>query len=598
VTDATTYGRETIQIVEIEQPRCVNRFGSSPCTASGTPKCYQTYWTCLDRDNYNPAGFIRWRFSRPADNTGWLYETFDNDDEIGTNAFATLGSVSENSSKLNLGSTRKGESPFGLLASVSITLSDFAFDDSVGDFYTPDRGTISNSSFWAKWAARNPFYPNMRIRVYEGYKGQALADMQVRLYLLETVDGPDGRGNVTIKGVDPLRLTNKALFPRPTNIKIGNLAGISSFQTTIDVVCLEADLSDNFGNTGSLRYVRYGSEIISYTGWTGTSPEFALTGVVRGTLGTTASSQNLDEGGQRVGRYQNVRQWEVAADLMDNHTPIPAGFRDTAQWTVEGEKYLNTLRSRTTVAEPVEVEELLGELSRDGLFNFWWDERTQKIPLLAVRPPNETPLAITDDLNIIMDTYGKKREPDDRMSRVTVFYDQRDPTQGLEDFVNYRNRTIRIEGEYELDDATGGEVRDNTIYSRWISSDTNALLLGASLLLRFKEVPEYLSMSFDAKDRAISIGYVLDVTTRNIVDTEGNAITTRWQVIAVSEPVSGHRISVQLQSYQFRGIFCIIMANDAPDYVDATDAEKLDGCWLADEATDLMPDGANPYLLQ
>jgi len=39
------------------------------------------------------------------------------------------------------------------------------------------------------------------------------------------------------------------------------------------------------------------------------------------------------------------------------------------------------------------------------------------------------------------------------------------------------------------------------------------------------------------------------------------------------------------------------MANDAPDFADATDEEKLNGCWIA-ENTGLMPDGTDGYLLQ
>jgi hypothetical protein len=46
------------------------------------------------------------------------------------------------------------------------------------------------------------------------------------------------------------------------------------------------------------------------------------------------------------------------------------------------------------------------------------------------------------------------------------------------------------------------------------------------------------------------------------------------------------------------GKFAVIMENDAPAYADATEAERLVGCWLADETTGLMPDGSDPYLIQ
>lgn len=46
--------REPIELVEFVLPRCVNTYGSAPCTASGSgdAKCYNTRGTCQDAANY------------------------------------------------------------------------------------------------------------------------------------------------------------------------------------------------------------------------------------------------------------------------------------------------------------------------------------------------------------------------------------------------------------------------------------------------------------------------------------------------------------------------------------------------------------------
>ena len=596
---ATTYGRETVQIIEISQPRCVNRFGTSPCTATGTPKCYQTYWTCKDTPNYNPTGFISWRFCRPQDRVDWLYAE-DSANEIYTNAQPTVMSVSTTSSAINIGSIRDGESPLGTRATCRISLQDTPWDDHVGDFYLADRTlTQPRPGFWAMWKARNPFYPGAQVRIYEGYRGQALAVMQVRLYDLENVEGPDSSGRVTITGRDPLdkARAKKAKFPATSDIDLA--ADIGADDTDISVTCAETELSADFGNTGSLRYIVIGSEIISYTGWTGTAPDLTLTGVTRGVLGSVKDDHSADDAVQRGGRYVGMRLYEVAEDLLKAHTEVPDAYVNAGgQWDAEGDDYLANLTCDTFISEPTSVEDLLGELCRDGLFAIWWDERKQTIPMIAVKPPQETPGVWTDDNNFISDSIGISEKPDERLTRVTIFFGQRDPTADLEDDANYRNRRISIDGEAELEDATGGQIIEKVIYSRWLRTFGQALLVGGSMLLRFRLIPKYLTVTVDAKDRDASIGDVFDIETRYLLDSEGNLISTRWQVIEIDEPRPSETAKATLQSYRFVGKFAVIMANTAPDYASATDAEKLNGCWLSDDDPDLMPDGSAPYLLQ
>jgi len=594
----TDYNRQPVRIIELEQPRCSLRFGTSPCTATGTPLCYNTFWTCKDRDNYTPDGFIRWRFYDGRNGDQFLYEEFANENEIGTNAFPVLLSASTSPSRINVGGQKDNESPFGVMSKLTVKISEFEFDDHVGDFYVNNVDRDASTAGWvAKFIARNRFYPNMILRDYRGYVGEALADMQVSEYVLDNIE-QDGPKSATLTGRDPLDLATdkKAQFPRPSDIQLAQK--ISATTETFSVSCAETELSADYGNTGDTRYMRLGSEVISYTGWTGTEPDFTLTGVTRGVLNTTADGHEDEDSGQRVGRYENISMYKVAEDLLDNHTQIPSRFFQFSQWDTEGETYLSTLKTTATVAEPTSVEKLCAELSRDGLFYIWWDARTQKIPMRAVRPPSETPVEWSDDLNIIQDSFSEKAKSDDRLTRVALFYGQRDPTETLNEFSNYRVQRLRIDTEVEQEDATGGEVIERKIFSRWINTDNNALLVAASLVLRYKYIPRYLTLRVDAKDRAIDIADVVDISTRHKIDSEGNREATRYQVISLEEIEPGETVSVDLQTYLFIGKFAIIMENDAPVYADATEAEREDGCWLADETTGLMPDGTQPYLLQ
>lgn len=592
----STYGREPITVVELYQKRCSLTYGTAPCTATGTPKCYQTWLTCRDRTNINTDGSITWRFTRPRAKIMPIYE--EAGAHIKTNPIPILESVSTVSSSINLGAQREGQSPLGTKSSVTVTLSEAPWDDHVGDPYLADRVNLQARFFWALWRARNAFYTDMMIYVYEGYEGQALADMQRRDYILDSVSGPGGGKGVTLTGKDPLRLTalKDAQFPRATDIRLQ--VAIDATATAIRVGCFEAELSADYGNTGSTRYITMGREIISYTGWTLVSTGvYDLTGVTRAALGTTAAAQSVNAALQRCGRYVSLRQWEIAADLIDNHTRIPAGYRDATAWSDEGNEYLVTGITDLTVPAPRGVEALLGAMCQHGSFSIWWDERERTIPLLANRPPQTAPREITDDLNIIEGTAALEDDVESQITRVAIYYDPRNPFD-LDKAENYRTLRLSIDGFVEAP-AAANAVRTLTIFAYSVTRDAAAFRLATRLLLRYRLIQKYLKLELDAKDRDIRIGDVLAVTTAAFVGTEGGMASTRWQVISAEEHRPGDAFRMELQSYFFIGRFGFVMpATATDDYATATAQEKATGLYLADETTQAMPGGDEPYLIQ
>ena len=586
--------REPVQIVELWQPRCSRRFGVAPCTASlaDGPRCYNCWGTCLDKANYLGDGSIAWRFCKPVQAIQPLYERTG--DVIGTNALPLLKSVSVASSKINVGSMRNGEKPLGVTGSVTVSFADAPFDDHVGDWYRDERGA-KGGNFWAKWVARNPFWANMFLRVYEGFAGDALSAMESRLYVVESIDGPDSDGGVTVKGVDPLRLTDttRAQFPRETVMSLSGALTIDATTMVIEA-SIEADLSDAFGNTAT-SYLAIGSEIIGYTGYSGADGVWTLTGLTRGALGTTASTHSDNDGVQRVGHISAMDAWTIAEYLLVNHTPVPNEFVNVGgEWDAEAGTYLQGYTFTRTVHKPTAVNTLLGELMRDGTFYIWWDERAQKIPLKAVRPETAT-LSMSDDTHFVAGSLAQDRAPDDRISRLFVYFGIIDPTKG-DDPTNFRYMRGRIEGDFEAE-AGGADVRSKTIYSRWIATDAQSLELTQRLLARFRSTPRYLTITL--MDGAVEIGQVVTVTTRLDLDTEGTPVTRRWQVISAQQVQHGEAIQAQLQEFIYQATrYAVWMADDAPAFADATEAQRELGgfWWAADDG--LMPDGSKGYLWQ
>jgi len=594
-----TMARFPVQYVGIKQRRCSLRYGVAPCTASGGPYCYQTWGTCGDQVNITTGGSITWMFCR---NVAAIMPLYSRDGEhIRTNALPLLTSVLPSSSEINVGAQRSAVSPLGVGSSVTLTFQDAPFDDRVGDPYLSLRSSRKDAPFWALFRARNAFYTGAVVSVYDGYVGQALEDMQRRDYIIEAVAGPDASGKVTVTATDPLRLAEAKESKFPPEISAALVNALDLTQTDVRVSAHAEDLDKACGNTGARKFLLIGSEIIQYSGHTLDGDGYrTLTGVVRAVLGSVAEEHEVDDAIGRVGRYENLQHWAAAADLIDNHTPIPDGYRDDAQWQDEGQNYMTTQKAGRTVVTPAAVGDLLGELCQQGGFSIWWDERRQTIPMLANRPPATEPIVISDNASIVARTAGLTDDTKAQISRVAVYYDLRSPFDTGEP-ENYRILRLNIDGFVESPAASGSE-RTLTIYADWITRETDALRLAARLLLRYRLIPQYLTLDLDAFDgatrRAVNNGDVFDVTTGALINSEGHPLSTRWQAIAVDDTAPGHRLRLKLQSYRFIGRFSWIVPSDAPDYAAATEAERDFGCWLADETTGLMPNGDQPYLLQ
>lgn len=586
-----------IQFVELRQPRCSLRFGIGSCPATGTPKCYNTWGTCptaLTKAAFVATGRIRWRFvaNRPGH---FAVGDFSVTDDPATNAIPVQGlSVSTSKAEVNVAGILDGKSPLGVRATCNVSMQDFVWDDHVGDFYLTDRLSLPKRMFWAVWTARNAFFGGMEIVIYDGYEGEALSAMRQRLYKLDNVKGPDASGRVTLTGIDPLieveGQTSK--FPAAMDVKL--VSAITAVQTTVQVVTNdETNLSREFG-IGGAKGVIIGSEIMFYAAYSVVSPGiYDLTGVTRGAFSTVAAVAAAEARVQRIGYFNDVPTWECGRYLLTDHTPFDPA-RVGASWQDEGDTYLSTFRSTTVITTPTSVETLLGEICQQGMFYTWWDEYAQVAQMQAVRPPRGAVTAITSASEIVAGSAELRREPQSLLTRVFVYYSPIDPTKS--DEANYRVVDGVVEGLNEAPQAAGKSFTLE-IKARWIVTSAHAQSLIARILSRYRTVPRFLSIRVSAKDREITVGDVCDVTTNEIVDSEGRFKDERWQVISWAEATPGEVYLLDLQTFDLVGRFANWMDVAAPDFAAATVAERADGAWWSD-AAGLMPDGSDGYQWQ
>ena len=586
-----------LQIVELRQPRCALRFGVGTCPATGTPKCYNTWATCptaATRAVFDNTGFISWRFVRNSPGLR-AFGDFTDADDVQTNGIPVAGlSVSTSKSQINVAGILSGKSPFGVHATVSVSMDDFRFGDEVGDFYLADRTDMPPRTFWTVFLARNALFSNMELIIYDGYEGDALSAMRQRLYVLESIDGP-AQGKVTLKGVDPLMLADskRALFPPAYDISL--YADITEDQTSFDVITTaEANISGTVGIT-SKHYAIIGSEVISYTGHTVVvAGQYTLTGVTRGEGGTVAVEASSGDKVGRVGHFESALLVDVAEYLLTDWTSVQGARIDSAGWADERDTYLSSSYCQTFICQPTPVVDLMGELCQQGTFSIWWDEYAQLVKLMATRPPSGTVQTLDDLTGILADSAVLTMEPEARLTRILVYYDPIDVTKLTPE--NYRVVSATVEADGELE-AAGGEPRTLIVLGRWVSTDGQAFQIISRTFLRYKQTPKMLSVQVSAKDREIAVGDTLDITTRVVVDTEGKQTESRWQVVSWSEAVAGQTYRLDMQNFDIAGRFAWFADNASPDYPAATAAEKDPSAFFAD-AAGLMADGSDGYLFQ
>lgn len=579
--DATTVGRVPLTFVQIDQDFCNLTYGVAPCNAVNPfNKCFNTFKTCQVQGVYS-RGVRTITFGKQQS-------------ELPANEYIIpfLVSSSTSPSTINPTNGNKNISPLGTRAVANIVFQDAPHSDLLVDPYLSDRAYVplNNGTFWNKWLMRNPYYQNRPIRIYEGYEGQAIGDMQVRNYLIDSINGPDNTGKVTITAKDPLKLTDAQKSQAPF-ITAGELN--VAINTTATTIVIKNGTTGDYPATGT---VRINDELMTYTTISESTIDGALFitlgGITRGTDGSLVAKHDIDDNVQNCLRYINEFVWDVVYDLLVNYANIPATFINYADWDLEGNTWLYSFNVSTLITQPTGVGQLLYELMEQVLFYIWWDERDQQIKLRAIKPYIQSAPLLTDDKNIVADSVSYSTDPKNRVSQVWVFYNQLNRALNVDEESNYRQVSVYADLELESAEAYG-ESRIRKVYARWIIGDNQAYNLSVRLLNASRDNPKYMKFRVDAKDRAIWTADVIDIQNRNMVDFNGAQTIERYQVLSAQEVVSGEIIEYMTQLFSVRGIrFGFYMAGVAPLYVDAT-PEQIEGqsAWYADDEG-LMPDGS------
>ena len=505
-----SYSKEHIFIVEIDQDYCSLVSGVLPCEATelGDSKCYNTLVSCNDTDNFDKT-LKTYRFCEPR-----------SPHPSGLDAIPSLLSVSVAPATIDL------QGGLGTRSNVTLRFSDEPSSDIGIDKYLSERTYVASDrgSFWTKWRARNPHYQNRSIRVLSGYlvNGEYIdANFTTRHYIIDKLDVSNG--SCTITGKDPLKLADSLKSKAPAASNGLLLSALTDSDTVINLTPI--GIGSDYPSTG---FVRVKGEVMEITSKTGDS----LT-VIRGQHNTPAVSHSANDTVQICLVYNSVQVNNIVEDLLVNYAGIDSSHIPSAEWQAEADVYLSGLLS-TVITEPVGVSTLLKELGEQAPHSIYWDERTQKIVFIAVKPPPEAANVYGMDGNLLASKTKTKDMQDLRISTVLVYFGQVDPTQKLDETNNYAQIYARV----NPDSITRyGSDQLKTIFSRWVTNlnKSAALLLAERLGRRFGDVPRSIDFALDAKDGALWAGETISINYRDITDYSGNPQDTMFQITSAQE---------------------------------------------------------------
>lgn len=474
-----------------------------------------------------------------------------------------LDSLKTIGTKINLNAADDNYRSLGRRAMLDFSCKDFTHSDITQDPYVADRliDPKEQSTFWRKWLRRQKFgRVGATVRVYDGYADEQLADYRKRTYIIEKVDRKED--GVLFRCRDILTRTEflKAQDPEPST---GILS--ADINNSVTTMTLTGDVTEDYPATGT---VRINDEIITYTGRSYSDPITTFTGLTRASDGSEADEHDAGDLVQICTRFTDEDVSTVVKGWLLDKARIQGQLVDVAEIESESTAYLNAYRVTGLLTEPRGIESLIGKLSEECSFYVWWDERSQKIRLKAIRAVafGEFDTLFSHEDNIIADSMRLEEKPKQRLNIITAYYNPANFAGDLDKPSNFKNGLKLLNGTTSLPEQYGGVIQTREIFSEFLTTEAEINQTLVRLNSRYADVPEFSMFMVDAKDREKWVGDIVQISHPLIVDADGERDLRRWLITYAEEIDPGHIIKYECADITLDGFIYLITANGIGNY--------------------------------
>jgi hypothetical protein len=572
VTKKTQSQRQAFTLIEIDvdinDPALDAEFAQDP-NSYGTPR------TTDDIRAYTGVDFRTYRFS---------------DQQLfGIDHFTGLDSVNTTTPKVEPGKS------IGFRASASIKLQDF-IDNDVFSLPPPYDDRRTTGAFWPKFIARN-YLKNRKCRVIRGYDpfNFDLANCQVENYIIDEEPRIDIKGNVTLKLVDPLKLTNGVNAKAPA-VSQGVLASdLNDSATTLDYT---STVADEYGAVGATGVIALSKEVMTYEVLTaGTSGQLQ---VVRGAFKSEQQTHDAGDTIQKCLFYDDTNIMDIFDDLIRNNTEIDNAYITTTKWNALKTGELANFNLTNIITKPTEVKKLLNQLIQISGASMYFDVITETIEVVPTPNFDSPVISYNETSHIEQDSISVKPADDKLITRQIIYWDKRNPTEG-DDENNFAKRFAVIDASVEAGANIGVQSSGDDIKSSWLVNDVEDNQIATSIVQRnvqrFNSIPREIEFTVDSRwvgelenGNRMWLGSVFEVAVTNEVNPDGTKRTVTAQCVEIKRDRDDDKWKIKGLTYN---------ANVAANVDYYVEGEKLDYI-LADDpdfAPILTAGGAREYVV-
>lgn len=514
--------------------------------------------------------------------------TFTRNDQAGVaetlRATPSLMSASQQPARINPGGVNEDSGSLGARGTLQLQFKDHPDGDYLTD---PYRGTRAydpheRGTFWGKWGARNEYRQGAPVRYVSGYLDDngSFSESQRYNYILDKLDGPDVRGNVSIKCFDLLKALDakNAVFPATSPGKLAAAIGTGATSFTLDPVGIGSEYPASFR-------CRIGGEgfDVSRSGDTCSISQRGLYGGLE--------SHDADDVVQVVAQLSDQIH-NVAYEIITGALPSLVANINKEKWDALAADFLPRIYT-ADITEPTGVEDLIAELSLSAPIFFFADVRTNLIEMDVIREPAGFGVELTEDQHFIAGSLSKKEMPRERIDEVWIYYSIRNAAEEPDNEGNFSRRFILVNPEEQ---ERRGRRAIKRVFTRWVVGVDAAQELAQSYISRFNIAPVRISFDLDAKDAEIWLGDIVKPRTRIIQDITGGDRILNYQVLEAEEKEQGSVYRYMAQSYEFfqpdlvdQITITIIPENtvDGTGAVDQIDLRQLYDATVATQISDI-----------
>jgi hypothetical protein len=397
-----------------------------------------------------------------------------------------------------------------------------------------------------------------------------------------------GKGKTTVEAVDLLKDLSKIYVPAKVDIKLlADIESGGSALTTSDATGLDA--------TG---YIRIGDEIIAYGAKNDETG--VLSSLTRGCFNTAADSHDENDKIQPCRYYDWANPFDILnSEMLQADAGISTGYIDTDAFDDARDWPGGECSISAIISEPEKLGDLYFELI-DLLDCKTWVAEDLKITISRNTPNRggRSYTALTDEANIVHASGSADLNPESRISRVVIYWDQRSVIEETDDETNYRRLDIAADAESEGANAYGEEA-EKILYCRWMRTgeyteeDMAGFVgsLASRRIMNWRDPHPVVKVAVETKDSELKTGGYVRLTTSELQDKDGNPVTQgRYQIVKREE--RNGIVNLSLMELPKRRIF-IIAPDDAPDYDNADEDDREYGYITADSGD--MPDETEGY---